>query len=109
MDASFLISLYSPDANSIGAAQMMQASKNTHLVSTFTELEGRVLCQQIGPGALFPDSVEKSQRILGMSDARFDGREHQSSDKQKEPLSVGQALSPVVPAYHLTHLASIGR
>ncbi|MBV9301638.1 MAG: type II toxin-antitoxin system VapC family toxin [Acidobacteriaceae bacterium] len=39
MDTSFLISLYSPDANSIAAAQIMQVSKSTHLVSTFTELE----------------------------------------------------------------------
>ena len=39
LDTSFLISLYSADANSIAAAQMMQASRNVYLVSTFTELE----------------------------------------------------------------------
>ena len=39
LDSSFLISLYSPDANSTAAAQIIQASKNIHLVSTFTELE----------------------------------------------------------------------
>jgi predicted nucleic acid-binding protein len=39
VDTSFLISLYSPDANTIAAAQIMQASKNTHFVSTFAELE----------------------------------------------------------------------
>lgn len=39
MDTSFLISLYTPDANSITAARIMQASKNSHLVSVLTELE----------------------------------------------------------------------
>jgi predicted nucleic acid-binding protein len=39
LDTSFLVSLYSPDANSAAAAQTMQQSKNTHLVSTLTELE----------------------------------------------------------------------
>lgn len=39
MDTSFLISLYTPDGNSVAAAQVMHASKNVHLVSTFTELE----------------------------------------------------------------------
>lgn len=40
VDTSFLISLYSLDANSVAAAQVMEASKNMHLVSTLTELEG---------------------------------------------------------------------
>lgn len=39
LDTSFLISLYSPDANSTAAAQIIQAPKNIHLLSTFTELE----------------------------------------------------------------------
>ena len=39
IDTSFLISLYTPDANSATAAATMQSSKNIHLVSTFTELE----------------------------------------------------------------------
>ncbi len=39
VDTSFLISLYSPDANSVAAARIIQASKNIHLLSTFTELE----------------------------------------------------------------------
>jgi predicted nucleic acid-binding protein len=39
LDTSFLISLYSPDANSTAVARMMQASKDIHLVSTYTELE----------------------------------------------------------------------
>ena len=55
VDTSFLISLYSPDANSISAAQIVQASKNIHLVSTFTELEAvnalalRVFRKEISP------------------------------------------------------------
>lgn len=39
LDTSFLISLYSLDANSIAAAQTIHASNNTHLVSTLAELE----------------------------------------------------------------------
>ncbi len=39
LDTSFLISLYSPDANSTAAAQIIQAPNNIHLLSTFTELE----------------------------------------------------------------------
>jgi predicted nucleic acid-binding protein len=55
VDTSFVISLYSPDANSIAAAQIIQASKSIHLVSTFTELEGvnalelRVFRKEISP------------------------------------------------------------
>ena len=55
IDTSFLISLYSPDANSISAVQMVQAANNVHLVSTFTELEGvnalalRVFRKEISP------------------------------------------------------------
>jgi predicted nucleic acid-binding protein len=55
MDTSFLISLYSLDSNSIAAAQVMGASKTTHLVSTFTELEAvnalqlRVFRKEISP------------------------------------------------------------
>jgi predicted nucleic acid-binding protein len=39
VDTSFLVSLYTPDANSIPAAQIMQASRDTHVVSVLTELE----------------------------------------------------------------------
>ncbi|MFI5104281.1 MAG: hypothetical protein ACHP79_05090, partial [Terriglobales bacterium] len=39
VDTSFLVSLYSPDANSTAAAGVMQASKGSHLVSTLGELE----------------------------------------------------------------------
>lgn len=39
VDTSFLISLYTLDANSMAAARSMQASKNIHLVCAFTELE----------------------------------------------------------------------
>ncbi len=39
VDTSFLISLYSPDANSTAAARILQIRKNIHLVSTFAELE----------------------------------------------------------------------
>ncbi|MBZ5529984.1 MAG: type II toxin-antitoxin system VapC family toxin [Acidobacteriia bacterium] len=39
VDTSFLVSLYSPDANSAAAAGVMQASKGQHLVSTLGELE----------------------------------------------------------------------
>ncbi len=55
VDTSFLISLYAPDANSIAAAQIMQASKNSHLVSVFAELEAvnalelRVFRKEISP------------------------------------------------------------
>jgi predicted nucleic acid-binding protein len=55
LDTSFLISLYSPDANSIAAAQIVRDLKNTYLVSTFTELEAinalelRVFRKEISP------------------------------------------------------------
>lgn len=55
VDTSFLISLYSPDANSTTAAHIMQASKNVHVVSTLTELETanalqlRVFRKEISP------------------------------------------------------------
>ena len=55
LDTSFLISLYSPDANSTAAAHLMQASGNRHLVSTLTELEAinalqlRVFRKEISP------------------------------------------------------------
>ncbi|HEY6254001.1 MAG TPA: type II toxin-antitoxin system VapC family toxin [Candidatus Angelobacter sp.] len=39
MDTSFLVSLYSPDANSAAAAATMQTSNGDHLVTTFAELE----------------------------------------------------------------------
>lgn len=39
MDTSFLVSLYSPDANSAAAAATMRTSKGDHLVTTFAELE----------------------------------------------------------------------
>jgi len=38
-DTSFLMSLYSPDANSAAAARTMQGSAVDRLVSTFVELE----------------------------------------------------------------------
>lgn len=38
-DTSFLVSLYSPDANSVAAARIMQASKGDRFVSTLGELE----------------------------------------------------------------------
>jgi predicted nucleic acid-binding protein len=38
-DTSFLVSLYSPDANSAAAARTMQVSKGDHFVTTFGELE----------------------------------------------------------------------
>lgn len=38
-DTSFLVSLYSPDANSAAAARTMQASSGDRLVTTFGELE----------------------------------------------------------------------
>ncbi len=55
VDTSFLISLYSPDANSVKAIQNTQASKNIHVVSTLTELEAvnalelRVFRKEISP------------------------------------------------------------
>ena len=55
LDTSFLISLYSPDANSIAAANAMRASNSTYLLSTLTELEGinalelRVFRKEISP------------------------------------------------------------
>jgi predicted nucleic acid-binding protein len=39
IDTSFLVSLYSPDANSSSAARTMSVSKGNRLVSTFAELE----------------------------------------------------------------------
>jgi predicted nucleic acid-binding protein len=38
-DPSFIVSLYSPDANSAAAASLMQASSAEHFVTTFGELE----------------------------------------------------------------------
>jgi predicted nucleic acid-binding protein len=38
-DTSFLVSLYSPDANSVAAARTMQASSGDRFVSVFSELE----------------------------------------------------------------------
>ena len=38
-DTSFLVSLYSPDANSVPAARTMQASSGDRFVSVFGELE----------------------------------------------------------------------
>jgi predicted nucleic acid-binding protein len=38
-DTSFLVSLYSPDANSVAAARTMQASNGDRFVSVFGELE----------------------------------------------------------------------
>jgi predicted nucleic acid-binding protein len=38
-DTSFLVSLYSPDANSVAAARTMQASNGDRFVSVFSELE----------------------------------------------------------------------
>jgi predicted nucleic acid-binding protein len=38
-DTSFLVSLYSPDANSVAAARTMQASTGERFVSVFGELE----------------------------------------------------------------------
>jgi predicted nucleic acid-binding protein len=39
IDTSFLVSLYSPDANSPAAARAMQTSAGDHFVTTFGELE----------------------------------------------------------------------
>lgn len=39
LDTSFLVSLYSPDANSAAAARAMHASKGESLISTLCELE----------------------------------------------------------------------
>lgn len=39
IDTSFLVSLYSPDANSAAAAATMKASQGDHLIMTFAELE----------------------------------------------------------------------
>jgi len=39
IDTSFLVSLYSPDANSSAAASAMQGSQGEHFVTTFAELE----------------------------------------------------------------------
>jgi predicted nucleic acid-binding protein len=38
-DPSFIVSLYSPDANSVAAARTMQASSGDRFVTTFGELE----------------------------------------------------------------------
>lgn len=54
-DTSFLISLYSLDANSVAAAQTMQGSKHVHVLSTLAEvetinaLELRVFRKEISP------------------------------------------------------------
>jgi len=39
VDTSFLVSLYSPDANSAAAARIMKASRGERFVSVFGELE----------------------------------------------------------------------
>ena len=39
VDTSFLVSLYSPDANSAAAARTMQASKGVHYLTFLAELE----------------------------------------------------------------------
>ncbi len=38
-DPSFIVSLYSPDANTLAAARTMQGSSGDHFVTTFGELE----------------------------------------------------------------------
>lgn len=38
-DTSFVVSLYSPDANSLTAARTMEASKGEHILTPFVELE----------------------------------------------------------------------
>ncbi len=39
IDTSFLVSLYSPDANSLAAGQIMRAARAEFLTTTLTELE----------------------------------------------------------------------
>jgi predicted nucleic acid-binding protein len=39
LDASFLVSLYNPDANSAAAARVMHSSQRDHVVSTLCEVE----------------------------------------------------------------------
>ena len=39
VDTSFLVSLYSPDSNSVPAARIMQAFRATHHITLFGELE----------------------------------------------------------------------
>ena len=39
LDASFLVSLYNPDANSAAAAHIMRSSRCDHVVSTLCEVE----------------------------------------------------------------------
>lgn len=65
LDTSFLVSLYSVDANSVTAAQVMQSSTGDHIVSTFAELEFvNALQLRIFRKELTPTAVNASVRLF---------------------------------------------
>lgn len=68
VDTSFLISLYTLDANSATAAHVMQTSRNIHLVSTFAELEA-VNALQL---RVFRREISREQAKSSLRDFRND-------------------------------------
>jgi predicted nucleic acid-binding protein len=66
-DASFLVALYSPDANSVAAARTMQASRGDRFVSTLGELE---VINAVGL-RVFRKEVSATQAQAALKD--FDG------------------------------------
>lgn len=70
LDTSFLVSLYTVDANTSDAARTMKGSKAIHIVSTLGELEAmnalelRVFRKEITPaqGRLAAGALEKAMR-----------------------------------------------
>jgi predicted nucleic acid-binding protein len=63
-DPSFIVSLYSPDANSAAAARTMQASSGDRFLTTFGELEVinamglRIFRKEVSPGQAQSSLVE---------------------------------------------------
>ncbi len=71
VDTSLLISLYTPDANSATAAQVMQTSGNVHLISAFTELEAANALQL----RVFRKEISREQAKSSLRDFRNDLRQ----------------------------------
>lgn len=79
-DTSFLVSLYSPDANSAAAARTMQASSGDRFVSVFGELE---VVNAMGL-RVFRKEVSAAQARLSLHDFEKDLR---AGVLQLRPLS----------------------
>ena len=72
VDTSFLISLYSLDANSAAAARTMQTSKGDHLMTTLGELEVANALEL----RVFRKKVSASQARSSSKDFEKDLRDH---------------------------------